>query len=194
MHVKSPLRLRISSTISLLLVVQSLLRNLLDLCCCADAARFRQLAEEARKQKQAKRQARKERKRPAAAKPQDEAAARLAEHRAKVMKQERELHRAKAEQQKAELAAKRRLLLQRDRALRQDPGHGTCDPDEGNAHSDAQHDQVFFVLGLHHRGHLNQGPGVPSCKRLDHQRCCLSVKRSLFITCRVCLLCTAEVT
>lgn len=58
---------------------------------------------------------------------------RLAEHRAKVMKQERELHRAKAEQQKAELAAKRKLLLQKERAARQDLGISSCDPDEGNA-------------------------------------------------------------
>lgn len=102
------------------------------LWCCADAAKFQQLAEEARKQKQAKRHARKERKRPAPAKPQDEAAIWLAEYRAKVMKQERELHRAKAEQQKAELAAKRKLLLRRERAARQG-SPSTCDPDEGNA-------------------------------------------------------------
>ena len=112
-------------------------------CCCdADAARFQQLAEEARKQKQAKRQARKERRRPAAAKPQDEAVLRLAEHRAKVMKQERELHRAKAEQQKAELAAKRKQLLQRERAARQDLGISSCDPDEGNA---KQHHPLLFL-------------------------------------------------
>lgn len=49
------------------------------------------------------------------------------------MKQERELHRAKAEQQKAELAAKRKLLLQRKGAARQDLGTSTCDPEEGNA-------------------------------------------------------------
>lgn len=111
------------------------------LCCCADAAKFQQLAEEARKQKQAKRHARKERKKPVPPKPQDEAVIRLAEYRAKVMKQERELHRAKAEQQKAELAAKRKLLLQRERAARQGSSPNTCDPDEGNvttlAHSKA---------------------------------------------------------
>lgn len=119
---------------------------MLTLCCCVDAARFEQLAEEARKQKHAKRQARKERKRPAAAKPQDEAAARLAEHRAKVMKQERELHRAKAEQQKAELAAKRKLLLQRERAARQDLGTSTCDPDEGNATSITHLFSCLFMI------------------------------------------------
>ena len=103
-----------------------------DLCCCADAAKFQQLAEEARKQKLARRHARKERTRPAAAKPQDEAVIRLAECRAKVMKQERELIRTKAEQQKAEMAAKRKLLLQREKAARQGSPNA-CDPDEGNA-------------------------------------------------------------
>ena len=103
-----------------------------DLCCCADAAKFQQLAEEARKQKLARRHARKERTRPAAAKPQDEAVIRLAQCRAKVMKQERELIRTKAEQQKAEMAAKRKLLLQREKAARQGSPNA-CDPDEGNA-------------------------------------------------------------
>lgn len=97
----------------------------------SDAAKFKQLAEEARKLKQAKKQARKER-RKAPPKPIDEAAARLAEHRAKVSKQERELQRAKAEQQKAELAAKRKMI-QKERAAKADVIASSCDPDEGSS-------------------------------------------------------------
>ncbi len=100
----------------------------------SDAAKFKQLAEEARKLKQAKKQARKERRKAPAPKPIDEAAARLAEHRAKVSKQERELQRAKAEQQKAELAAKRKMI-QKERAAKADVIASSCDPDEGQLSS-----------------------------------------------------------
>ena len=99
----------------------------------SDAAKFKQLAEEARKLKQAKKQARKER-RKAPPKPIDEAAARLAEHRAKVSKQERELQWAKAEQQKAELAAKRKMI-QKERAAKADVTASSYDPDEGQLSS-----------------------------------------------------------
>ncbi|KAA6422185.1 MAG: hypothetical protein FRX49_07936 [Trebouxia sp. A1-2] len=94
-----------------------------------DAAKFKQLAEEARKLKQAKKQARKLRRKAPAHKPIDEAAARLAAHRAKVSKQERELQRAKAEQQKAELAAKHKMI-QKERAANADVKQSSCDPDE----------------------------------------------------------------
>jgi len=97
----------------------------------SDAAKFKQLAEEARKLKQAKKQARKERRKAPAPKPIDEAAARLAEHRAKVSKQERELQRAKAEQQKKERAAKADVIA------------SSCDPDEGQLSSD-----ITFLLLL----------------------------------------------
>lgn len=107
----------------------------------SDAAKFKQLAEEARKLKQAKKQARKER-RKAPPKPIDEAAARLAEHRAKVSKQERELQWAKAEQQKAELAAKRKMI-QKERAAKADVIASSCDPDEGQLSSD-----ITFLLLL----------------------------------------------
>ena len=51
-----------------------------------------------------------------------------------MARQERELHRAKVDQQKAEQAAnKRKLLLQRDRLLRDNPAPATCDPDEGES-------------------------------------------------------------
>lgn len=96
----------------------------------SDAAKFKQLAEEARKLKQAKKQARKLRRKAPAHKPIDEAAARLAAHRAKVSKQERELQRAKAEQQKAELAAKHKMI-QKERAANADVKQSSCDPDEG---------------------------------------------------------------
>ena len=48
-----------------------------------------------------------------------------------MAKQERQLQRAKAEQQKAELAAKRRQLLHRERAVREEASPSNCDPDEG---------------------------------------------------------------
>ncbi len=102
-----------------------------------DAAKFKQLAEEALKLKQAKRHARKERRKAPPPKPVDEAAARLAEHRARVMKQERELHRAKADQQKAELDAKRRLLFRKEKAVKEKTPPTSCDPDEGEAKSSA---------------------------------------------------------
>ena len=108
----------------------------------SDAAKFEQLAEEARKLKQAKKQARKERRKPPAPKPIDEAAARLAEHRAKVSKQERELQRAKAEQQKAELAAKRKMI-QKERAAKADVTASSYDPDEGQLSSN-----IIFLLLL----------------------------------------------
>lgn len=113
-------------------------------CLPADVARFQQLAEESRQLKQAKKHARKERRHRQQAKPLDEAAVRLAEHRAKVAKQERELHKAKADQQKAEAAAnKRRLLLQRDRHLRDSQAPVSCDPDEG----ESQHTQLPLNRG-----------------------------------------------
>ena len=123
------------------------------LCLVADVARFQQLAEESCKLKQAKKHARKERRQKQQAKPFDEAAARLAEHKAKVAKQERELHRAKANQQKAELAAnKRKMLLQRDRLLSQQPS--SCDPDEGEMNK--LHSQVTFCKeqNMHYCLHL----------------------------------------
>lgn len=107
-----------------------------------NAAKFKQLAEEVRKLKQAKKQARKERRKAPAPKPIDEAEARLAEHRAKVSKQERELQRAKAEQQKAELAAKRKMI-QKEWAPKADVTPSSCDPDEGQLSSN-----IAFLLLL----------------------------------------------
>ena len=111
----------------------------------SDAAKFKQLAAEAHKLKQAKKQARKERRKAAAPKPVDDATARLAEHRARVSKQERELQRAKAEQQRAELAAKRKLM-HRERGVKEEASPSSCDPDEGQHCIDAK---CIFAVKLH---------------------------------------------
>ena len=118
-------------------------------CLVTDAAKFKQLAEEARKLKQAKKQARRERRKPPPPKAMDEAAVRLAEHNVKVEKRERELHRAKADQQKAELAAqKRKLLVQRDKALKKNPPPSSCDPDEGKPVIPVRQAQLWLPVSL----------------------------------------------
>lgn len=84
--------------------------------------------ERARKHRQAKR------KRPAAAQPKD-GTARLAELRKGVAQQERQLQRARAEQQRAALAAKFGLHLPRGRAVKKGPSPSRSDYAEGSSTS-----------------------------------------------------------
>ena len=57
----------------------------------------------------------------------------LAAHRAMVVKQEQALQRAKAEQQRAQVVAKRKMLLQKGKAGKKSSCQRAQDPDEGKA-------------------------------------------------------------
>lgn len=95
------------------------------MCCCVDVE---QVAEETRKQRQAKR------KRSAAAGLKDDAA-RLAELREDVEKQERRLQRAKNVQKRREMAAKYGLPLPGESPPKRDPIPSRSPYDEGDATS-----------------------------------------------------------